>query len=191
MARFEKIGGLEGLILVHPKRIGDERGFFAETFRQSEFAAHGIDCQFVQSNHSLSQSKGTLRGLHFQKAPHAQAKLVQCIAGSLLDVVVDIRPESSTFGQHASVELSAATGSQLFVPAGFAHGFCTLEDDTQIIYSVTEYYSPEAEFGLAFDDPELGIQWPFPPSDMTLSERDRHWPGLSALKSGTAMAAVK
>ena len=89
MARFEKIGGLEGLILVHPKRIGDERGFFAETFRQSEFAAHGIDCQFVQSNHSLSQSKGTLRGLHFQKAPHAQAKLVQCIAGSLLDVVVD------------------------------------------------------------------------------------------------------
>ncbi|WP_273184570.1 dTDP-4-dehydrorhamnose 3,5-epimerase [Hyphomonas adhaerens] len=191
MAKFEKIGGLTGVLLIHPKRIGDERGFFAETFRQSEFASHGIDCQFVQSNHSLSRRKGTLRGLHFQKAPFGQAKLVKCIAGSILDVVVDIRPQSATFGQTMSVELSAETGNQLFVPDGFAHGFCTLEDDTQIAYDVSEYYTPEAEFGLAFDDPELGIHWPFPESEMTLSERDRHWPGLSALKSGAAMAGVK
>jgi dTDP-4-dehydrorhamnose 3,5-epimerase len=191
MATFEKIDGLEGVILVHPKRIGDERGFFAETFRQSEFAANGIDCAFVQANHSLSRRKGTLRGLHFQKAPYEQAKLVQCLTGSILDVVVDIRPQSSTFGQHVCVELSAETGDQLFVPAGYAHGFCTLEDDTQITYSVSQYYTPEADSGLAFDDPELGIAWPFPVSDLTLSDRDRHWPGLSALKSGSAMAGVR
>jgi dTDP-4-dehydrorhamnose 3,5-epimerase len=191
MARFEKIGGLEGVILIHPKRIGDARGFFAETFRQSEFAAHGIDCQFVQSNHSLSQSKGTLRGLHFQKAPYAQAKLVQCIAGSILDVVVDIRPQSATFGQHTSVELSAETGTQLFVPAGFAHGFCTLEDDTR--------RSPTASANTTRR--KRNSDWrsmiptrhsvAFPPSEMTLSERDRHWPGLSALGSGTQWQTLK
>lgn len=193
MATFERLAGLEDVILVRPVRIEDERGFFAETFRQSEFASNGIDCTFVQDNHSLSRRKGTLRGLHFQKPPHEQAKLVRCIAGRILDVVVDIRPQSPTFGHHASVELSAASGEQLFVPAGFAHGFCTLEDDTEIVYRVSAYYAPEADSGLTFDDAEIGIAWPFPASAMTLSDRDRRWPGLSALKSGSgkAMAAVK
>ncbi|MBD3768963.1 MAG: dTDP-4-dehydrorhamnose 3,5-epimerase [Rhodobacterales bacterium] len=188
MATFETFDGLEGVILIHPVRIEDERGFFAETFRQSEFADNGINCQFVQANHSLSRPKGTLRGLHFQKAPYEQAKLVRCTSGRILDVVVDIRPQSPTFGHHVSVELSAQTGDQLFVPAGFAHGFCTLESDTEIIYSVSQYYTPEADSGLAFDDPDLGIEWPFPASEMTLSDRDRMWPGLSALRSGFGAA---
>lgn len=193
MATFTRLSGLEDVILIRPVRIEDERGFFAETFRQSEFAANGIDCTFVQDNHSLSRRKGTVRGLHFQTPPHEQAKLVRCIAGRILDVVVDIRPQSDTFGRHITLELSADGGEQLFVPGGFAHGFCTLEDDTQVIYSVSAYYAPEAESGIAFDDPALGIDWPFPASAMTLSERDRHWPGLSALRSGSgkAMAAVK
>ncbi|MGB2179087.1 MAG: dTDP-4-dehydrorhamnose 3,5-epimerase [Hyphomonas sp.] len=191
MAKFEKIGGLDGLVLIHPVRIGDDRGFFAETFRQSEFAANGVDCPFVQANHSLSRRKGTLRGLHFQKAPYEQAKLVRCIAGRILDVVVDIRRDSPTFGRHAAVELSAETGNQLFVPTGFAHGFCTLEDDTEITYSVSEYYTPEADFGLAYDDPDLGIAWPFPAGELTLSDRDKCWPGLAALRADTSMADVR
>lgn len=191
MATFEKLGGLEDVILIRPARIEDERGFFAETFRQSEFLANGIDCAFVQGNHSLSRQKGTLRGLHFQKSPYVQAKLVRCIAGRLLDVVVDIRPQAPTFGRHITVELSAEGGEQLFVPAGYAHGFCTLEDNTEIIYSVSAYYAPEADSGVAFDDPEIGIDWPFPSDEMTLSNRDRHWPLLADLRSGKAMAGVK
>ena len=191
MATFEKLGGLEEVILIRPVRIEDERGFFAETFRQSEFLANGIDCAFVQENHSLSRQKGTLRGLHFQTPPYAQAKLVRCISGRLLDVVVDIRPQAPTFGRHITVELSAEGGEQLFVPAGYAHGFCTLEDNTEIVYSVSAYYAPEADSGLAFDDPEIGIDWPFPSDEMTLSNRDRHWPLLADLRSGKAMAGVK
>lgn len=193
MAAFERLSGLEEAILIRPVRIADERGFFAETFRQADYAAQGISCTFVQDNHALSRRKGTLRGLHFQKAPHEQAKLVWCVAGAMLDVVVDIRPQSPTFGQHAAVSLTASSGEQLFVPAGFAHGYCTLEDNTEVAYRVSDYYAPEYEFGLRFDDPALGIDWPFPASDLILTDRDRQWPDLETLKSGSgsAMASVK
>jgi len=191
MATFEKLGGLEEVILIRPVRIEDERGFFAETFRRSEFLANGIDCAFVQENHSLSRRKRTVRGLHFQTPPYAQAKLVRCIAGRLLDVVVDIRAQAPTFGRHITVELSAEGGEQLFIPAGYAHGFCTLEDNTEIVYSVSAYYAPEADSGLAFDDPEIGIDWPFPTGEMILSNRDLTWPRLAELRSGKAKADVK
>ena len=191
MATFEKLDGLEEVILIRPVRIEDERGFFAETFRRSEFLANGIDCAFVQENHSLSRRKRTVRGLHFQTPPHAQAKLVRCTAGRILDVAVDIRPHSPAFGRHITVELSASGGEQLFVPAGFAHGFCTLEDNCEIVYRVSNYYAPEADTGLAFDDPEVGIEWPFPVSEMILSDRDRLWPRLATLRSDKAMVSAK
>ena len=191
MAIFERLSGLQDVVLITPVRIEDERGFFAETFRESEFATNGIDCTFVQENHSLSSLKGTLRGLHFQTASHEQAKLVRCVVGCILDVVVDIRLWSPTFGHHAKVELSASGGEQLFVPAGFAHGFCTLEDNCEIVYRVSNYYAPEADSGLAFDDPEVGIEWPFPISEMILSDRDRLWPRLATLRSHKSMVSAK
>lgn len=187
MTKFERLSGLEDVILIRPKRISDDRGFFAETFRQSVYSDHGIDCAFVQDNQAHSRRKGTLRGLHFQKAPNEQAKLVWCISGAVLDVAVDIRPHSPTFGRHIAVELSAAEGEQLFVPAGFAHGYCTLEDETQVAYRVSSYYAPHAEGGVAFDDPALGIQWPFPENDLVLTDRDRNWPGIEAFRSGAGI----
>jgi dTDP-4-dehydrorhamnose 3,5-epimerase len=172
---------LKDVILIKPARIGDARGWFSETFNARLYAEAGIPDDFVQDNESRSEAMGTLRGLHFQLPPHAQAKLVRCTRGRILDVVVDIRHGSPTFGQHTRVELSAEKGEQLYVPTGFAHGFCTLEPDCEISYKVTAYYAPEFDRGLAFDDPSLGIEWPFPVHSLVLSDRDRKHPGLSGL----------
>lgn len=166
--------------LITPKKHGDARGFFSETYNKRALSEHGIDLDFVQDNQSLSAEKGTVRGFHFQTPPFAQDKLVRVTRGAVLDVVVDIRKNSSTFGQHVAVELSAENWAQLLVPAGFAHAFCTLVDNTEIIYKVTNYYSKDHDFGLLWNDPELGIDWPVEANDAVLSEKDCHQPLLAA-----------
>lgn len=168
--------------VVTPKRHGDARGFFSEVYKQADWRAAGLDYAFVQDNHSLSAPVGTLRGLHFQTPPFAQDKLVRVISGRILDVAVDIRRSSSSFGRHVAVELSAENWRQLFIPAGFAHGFMTLEPDTQVLYKVTAPYAPAHDRGLAFDDPDLAIDWPAAPGGLTLSEKDRRWPRLRDLE---------
>jgi dTDP-4-dehydrorhamnose 3,5-epimerase len=172
--------------IVTPKRHGDARGFFSEVYKQSDWREAGLDCHFVQDNHSLSGPAGTLRGLHFQTPPFAQDKLVRVVSGRILDVAVDIRRSSPTFGRHVAVELSVENWRQLFVPIGFAHGFVTLEPDTQVLYKVTAPYAPAHDRGLAFDDPDLGIEWPIAAARLTLSERDRRWPRLRDLADAFA-----
>lgn len=167
--------------LVTPTRHRDARGFFSETYSMRGLAAGGIDERFVQDNHSLSVEKGVVRGLHFQSAPHAQGKLVRVSRGSILDVAVDIRRGSPTYGQHVSVVLSAENWQQLWIPAGFAHGLCTLEPHTEVVYKVTDYYAPECDRGLAWDDPALGIDWPIAPAAAIISDRDRKHPRLADL----------
>ena len=167
--------------IVTPKKFGDHRGFFSETWSRKAFAEAGIDLDFVQDNHSLSAPVGTLRGLHFQSPPFAQDKLVRVTRGRILDVAVDIRSSSPTFGKHVAVELSAENWRQVLVPAGFAHGFVTLEPDTEVIYKVTAPYAPENDHGLAFDDPALGIDWRLPLSGLTLSDKDRKHPRLAEM----------
>jgi dTDP-4-dehydrorhamnose 3,5-epimerase len=163
------------------KKHGDHRGFFSETFRRSALAGAGLDLDFVQDNHTLSAEQGTIRGLHFQVPPFAQHKLVRVASGAILDVAVDLRRSSPTFGRHVAVEISAAAWNQILVPVGFAHGFCTLEPDTQVLYKVTDYYAPEHDRGLLWNDPELGIAWPVPEGQAVLSERDRKHPRLKDL----------
>tara|TARA_R110002020_G_scaffold224599_1_gene434137 strand:+ start:10137 stop:10724 length:588 start_codon:yes stop_codon:yes gene_type:complete len=172
---------LKDVILIQPARIGDARGWFSETFNARLYAEAGISVDFVQDNESRSEAMGTLRGLHFQLPPYAQGKLVRCTRGRILDVIVDIRHGSPTFGRHTRVELSAEKGEQVYVPAGFAHGFCTLQPDCEISYKVTNYYEPQSDRGLAFDDPALDIDWPFPTGELVLSDRDRKHPRLSEL----------
>jgi dTDP-4-dehydrorhamnose 3,5-epimerase len=167
--------------LLTPKIFRDERGFFSETYNSKALVAAGIDCTFVQDNQSLSRAKGVLRGLHFQVAPHPQGKLVRVTRGAVFDVAVDIRQGSPTFGRHVSAILSADNWSQLWVPEGFAHGFCTLEPDTEVIYKVTDFYAPECDRGLAWDDPDLGIAWPLSRPQTILSARDRQHPRLRDL----------
>jgi dTDP-4-dehydrorhamnose 3,5-epimerase len=167
--------------IITARRIGDSRGFFSEVWSRRRFAEAGVDLDFIQMNHSLSQDVGTLRGLHFQTHPFAQDKLVRVARGSIVDVAVDIRSGSPTFGQHVAVELSAQNGRQLLVPVGFAHGFCTLEPDTEVLYQVSAYYSAEHDRGLAFDDPQLGIDWPFAADRLKLSDKDRKHPRLADL----------
>jgi dTDP-4-dehydrorhamnose 3,5-epimerase len=159
--------------IVTPRRIGDRRGFFCETYSRAAFLEAGIDLDFVQDNYSYSAEKGILRGLHFQSPPFAQAKLVRVGRGRILDVAVDIRLKSPSFGRYVAVELSAENGRQLLVPAGFAHGFCTLTDEVDLLYKVTAPYAPAHDCGLAFDDTDLGIIWPFPAEQLILSDRDR------------------
>lgn len=151
---------ISGLKLVTPKRHGDARGFFSETYNARSFAEAGIAETFVQDNQSLSAEMGVVRGLHFQAPPHAQVKLVRVTRGRLLDVALDIRKGSPTFGKHIGVELSAENWAQLYVPIGFAHGFCTLEPNTEVIYKVSSLYEPQAEHGVLWNDPDLGIAWP-------------------------------
>ena len=172
---------IEGLKLVTPRKFGDERGFFCETHNAATWAKAGLHYQFVQDNHSLSRDVGTVRGLHYQTAPFAQDKLVRVIRGRILDVAVDLRRSSPTFGRHVAVELSRENWRQLFIPVGFAHGFMTLEPDTEVLYKVTNFYSPRHDFGLAWDDPDLGVDWPVAPERATLSARDRQWPRLRDL----------
>jgi dTDP-4-dehydrorhamnose 3,5-epimerase len=170
------------VLLITPKRPGDERGFFSETYNARILADAGFDKPFVQDNHSMSARRGTLRGLHFQRAPHMQDKLLRVSRGSIYDVAVDIRRGSPTFGRWVGEELSAENWRQLLVPAGFAHGFVTLTPDVEVQYKVTDYYAPQAEGGLAWNDPKLAIDWPIDPSEVAANARDGAWPTLEALE---------
>jgi dTDP-4-dehydrorhamnose 3,5-epimerase len=170
---------LDGVVEIRPLRHGDHRGWFSETWKQSALIDAGIEVDFVQDNESFSAPAGTLRGLHYQLAPHPQAKLVRVISGSILDVAVDVRRDSPTFGRHVAVTLSADEGNQLFVDVGFAHGFCTLEPDVRVAYKVSSPYAQECERAIRWDDPELGIDWTIPPGGVTLSDKDRVAPLLS------------
>ncbi|PVE21377.1 dTDP-4-dehydrorhamnose 3,5-epimerase [Microvirga sp. KLBC 81] len=167
--------------VVKPPRFGDHRGFFSEVYNFEKFVRAGIDLTFVQDNHSLSAQQGTVRGMHFQSHPFAQDKLIRVARGRIFDVAVDIRRSSPTYGRHVAVELSAENGLQLLVPVGFAHGFCTLEPNTEVIYKVSGYYSAAHDHGVAWDDPALGIDWPVAPEAAVLSDKDRRHPLLADL----------
>ena len=166
---------------VRPVRHRDRRGFFSEIFREDVLRRHGIDVAFVQENLSLSVDRGVVRGLHFQAPPEGQAKLIRVGSGSVLDVAVDIRVGSPTYGHHVAIVLSATDGNQLFVPEGFAHGFCILEPNTEVIYKVNRYYAAEHDHGLAWNDPALGIAWPVTGEAARLSDKDRRQPVLAEL----------
>jgi dTDP-4-dehydrorhamnose 3,5-epimerase len=164
---------LKGAYLIDLERRGDERGFFARAFCEREFAAHGLSNRIVQANNSLSARKGTLRGMHYQLAPKAETKIVRCIRGALHDIILDLRPDSPTFGRTFGVELTAENRRMLYVPKGFAHGFITLVDDTEAFYLVDEFYAPEYERGVRWDDPRFAIPWPTRPT--VISDKDRNY----------------
>lgn len=171
--------GLPGVYEMTPVRIGDSRGFFSETYSASRLAERGIDLAFVQDNHSLSKKAGVLRGLHYQLPPFAQDKLVRVVRGAVLDVAVDIRRNSPTFGAWLALEISAEKWNQILVPKGYAHGFVTLVADTEVVYKVTEIYAPEHERSIRYDDPAIGIDWRVPAEDISLSEKDSKAPSLA------------
>jgi dTDP-4-dehydrorhamnose 3,5-epimerase len=164
--------------LVKPRRFGDQRGWFMETYSTARYSALGIDCAFVQDNHSMSRDVGVLRGLHWQAPPHGQAKLIRCVRGKIWDVAVDARAGSPTFGRWVAVELSAENGYQMFVPIGFAHGFVTLEQGTEVEYKVSGGYAPESEGGVAWNDPGLALPWPLADELPILSPKDELLPPL-------------
>lgn len=169
--------------IIETKRFSDDRGWFSETYSDARFAALGIDLRFVQDNHSFSAHAGTVRGIHFQSPPHAQAKLVRCLRGRILDYAVDLRRGSPTYGRHVAAELSADNGRQLFVPMGFGHAFVTLEPDTEVAYKVSDVYAPHCDGGVIWDDPEIGIAWPVSGAAPVLSEKDGKLPALAAFDS--------
>lgn len=169
---------LSGVLILEPRRFVDDRGFFCEVWNRQRLQEAGIEADFVQDNQSISKVSGTVRGLHFQVPPHAQDKLVRCGRGCVLDVAVDIRRGSPTFGHWVGVELSAENGRQLFVPKGFAHGFVTREPYTELLYKCSDYYSPQCDGGIRFDDPDLGIDWGVTAEEATLSDKDRAAPFL-------------
>jgi dTDP-4-dehydrorhamnose 3,5-epimerase len=171
------------VVRIVPKRFEDARGWFSETYRQDRFGAAGVDATFVQDNQSFSRAAGTLRGIHFQRPPQAQAKLVRCLRGRIWDVAVDLRAGSPTFGQWVAAELTAAGGEQLYVPAGFGHGFLTLEEDCEVAYKTSAYYAPDCDAGLAWNDPALAIDWPLEAGWPHLSDKDRQLPGLDSFTS--------
>jgi dTDP-4-dehydrorhamnose 3,5-epimerase len=170
---------IDGLVLIEPRVFSDERGHFFEPFNEKEMSEYGIRGPFVQDNESLSH-KGVLRGLHFQKPPHEQGKLVRVVSGAVSDVVVDIRPGSKTFGKHYTVELSASNHLLLWIPPGFAHGFLTLEDNTIFLYKVTAYYHPQSESGIIYNDPQLNIEWKI--SNPVVSAKDKILPSFSEFR---------
>jgi dTDP-4-dehydrorhamnose 3,5-epimerase len=175
---FERIDTkIDGLVLVQPKVISDDRGFFFETYRRNEYAALGIDVEFVQDNHSRSV-RGTIRALHFQLRP-GQAKLIRCARGSVYDVAVDLRKESPTYGQHEAFVLSDKNAQQVFIPVGFAHGFCVTSEEADVAYKVSSYYEGQTERGVAWDDPAIGVQWPV--DEPLVSDRDRANPRLEEI----------
>lgn len=176
---------LAGAHLVYQEKRGDDRGFFARYFCEDEFAQHGLLSHFVQINNSLTVKKGTLRGMHYQLPPAAEVKVVRCIRGALYDVILDLRPHSPTFGQWFGEMLSAENRTMMYVPEGFAHGFVTLEPDTEVLYLVSAAYAPAAERGIRFNDPKFRIQWPAAPAE--LSEKDRKWPDYDPEYHGAAL----
>ncbi|KAB2713842.1 dTDP-4-dehydrorhamnose 3,5-epimerase [Brucella intermedia] len=170
---------LEGPLEIIPRKSGDDRGFFSETYNAKSFAEAGIDLTFVQDNHSYSAARCVVRGLHYQLPPFAQDKLVRVTRGAILDVAVDIRKGSPTFGKWVALEVSAEKWNQILVPKGFAHGFMTLVEHTEVIYKVTNYYSPEHDRSIRFDDPAIGIDWPISASGVQLSDKDQKAPMLA------------
>ncbi|MDR2497272.1 MAG: dTDP-4-dehydrorhamnose 3,5-epimerase [Tannerellaceae bacterium] len=172
---------IPGVLIIEPRVFNDSRGYFFEAYKKTEFDLHASSVNFIQENESCS-TKGVLRGLHFQLNPYSQAKLVRVIKGSVLDVAVDLRRESATFGQHIAVELSEANKRQLFIPRGFAHGFHVLSSEAVFIYKVDNYYHPEAERTVRFDEPAFGIDWKIPPDTIPImSDKDRNAPGIAEL----------
>ncbi len=169
------------VIVLQPPKFEDHRGFLSETFRESWLADHGVDFHWLQENHSWSAKAGTVRALHFQTAP--QAKLVRATKGAIFDVAVDLRKGSPTYGKHVSAVLSAENWKQIYIPGGFAHGVCTLEDDTHFTYKASAYFAPELEAGLRWDDAAFGIDWPVAPAKAILSDRDRTWPDFADFRS--------
>ncbi len=169
---------LAGACTIDLEKRGDDRGFFARLFCETEFAEAGLETRFLQINNSLSGSKGTLRGLHYQLPPAAEVKVVRCVRGALWDVILDLRAGSASFGKWFGAELSAENRTMMYVPRGFAHGFVTLTDDAEAIYLVSAAYSPDNERGVRYDDPSVGIEWPLQPVD--ISDKDRNWPDLDA-----------
>src|SRR3954467_9341952 len=161
------------VLLLKPKRFQDSRGYFTELYSRRAADAAGVGYEFVQDNMSFSKERGTIRGLHFQTNPSQQNKLVSVLSGAIFDVVVDLRTGSPTYGRHVSAELSAENGLQMLAPRGFAHGFCTLVPDTRVLYKVDEFYDPQRDFGVRWNDPALGIRWPAAESEVTLSAKDR------------------
>jgi dTDP-4-dehydrorhamnose 3,5-epimerase len=170
--------------LISVRRFADARGWFSEVYNARAFGSRGVDVTFVQDNQSFSRPQGTIRGLHFQAPPHAQAKLVRCVRGALFDVAVDVRRGSPTYGQWVGAELSAQNGKQLFIPVGFAHGFVTLEPDTEIFYKVTDFYAPDSDGGLRWNDSTISVEWPMTPgSGPLLSDKDEKLPFLVEFES--------
>jgi dTDP-4-dehydrorhamnose 3,5-epimerase len=166
---------LKGAFVIELEKHEDERGFFARTFCQREFAAHGLNPQFVQCSVSFNKTKGTLRGMHYQAPPHAECKLIRCTQGGIYDVIIDLRPSSQTFKQHLTMGLSAANRHMLFVPEGFAHGFQTVLDDTEVFYQMSKFFAPESARGVRWNDPAFGIQWPAV-EPRVISDRDANYP---------------
>jgi dTDP-4-dehydrorhamnose 3,5-epimerase len=170
---------LDGVLEIRPAKHGDARGFFSETYSARDWAAKGMDLSFVQDNYSFSANAGVLRGLHYQLPPHAQVKLVRVVRGAIFDVAVDIRRGSPTFCQWIGRELSADKWNQLLIPAGFAHGFLTLVPNVEVVYKVSDYYAPDCDRAIRFDDPAIGIDWPLPAGQVQLSDKDRRAPPLA------------
>ena len=175
---------IPGVLELQAKVFEDSRGSFSETFSRRTMAGFGIDLEFCQDNESFSSSSGTVRGLHLQVEPHAQGKLVRVVHGAIFDVAVDIRPDSPTFGQHTSVDLKAGDNRALWIPAGFAHGFCTLADETVVSYKATDFYAPDCERSIWFDDPDLGIDWPVDSADAVLVRQGRSRPVIRRILQG-------
>lgn len=170
---------LDGLLEIRPRKFGDDRGFFSETWNAQKLADLGIHLQFMQDNHSYSAARGIVRGLHYQLSPYAQDKLIRVVRGAIFDVAVDVRKGSPTFGKWCGIRISAADWNQLLMPKGFAHGYLTLEPETEVIYKVTNPYSPSHERTIRYDDEDIGIEWPLPASQVQLSEKDRSAPPLA------------
>ena len=179
---------LPGAFIIKPTVFPDDRGFFAYTWNQEEFAQNGLDVCFVQANASFNKQRGTLRGLHFQIEPYQETKLVRCTVGAVYDVIVDLREDSRTFRHWTGVELSSSNRLELYIPKGFAHGFQTLEDNTEVAYQISEYYRPEAARGVRWDDPAFGVKWPLPVA--VISERDRSHPLVDFPEQSKSFPAV-
>jgi dTDP-4-dehydrorhamnose 3,5-epimerase len=167
---------IAGVRLLQPRKLEDQRGFFSEVYHEARFRDHGLPTAWTQDNHALSRRRGTVRGMHYQIEPAAQTKLIRVTRGAIYDVVVDIRRRSPTFGRHVATELSAAAWNQLLVPAGLAHGYCTLEPDTEVLYKVDAPYSPDHERGFRWNDPDLAIDWPIAAADAIVSDKDAALP---------------